>query len=126
MDQYFFKPLFFVIFFVGCVAYMNYDYSIRLYNIGNKTIDEVEIVSQKGYWHNAGVIIADAWKTYIGPIDYPPSDEFTLSWIDSNQQKHSQKVDLRPLVKNGFRGKIIFKINADNEVSIEARPRTKR
>jgi len=122
-DMKMIKKLFIILiafYMCGCIANWH-NYNVRVYNVGSKQLNDVELESNKGFWHSPGVLVPDAWKTYIGPIKFTASALYTFSWQSSNGEIIQKKIDLRTEVPKDFTGTLIFKIDDNNELTYETK-----
>lgn len=112
--------LVFVMLFNGCYFFQAYyDYTVNAKNVGQEMIDDVEITTSSGFWHETGYLSGNAMKGLGGPQSVPPNDIYTIIVERRYQMPIKKVIDLRDKVKNNFRGDIIFVIDDNNHISYE-------
>ncbi len=108
----------------GCsMGKVYYDYIVDVKNVGVQKFHDVEIESQQGFWFRTGYLVGGSVAGIGSPQPAPPNDIFTIILKREDGKKTEQVIDLRDKVEKGYRGRLLFIVNDDNELKYELQVR---
>jgi len=98
----------------------SYPYRVVVVNLSQEPITENRVLDSSGkYNYGVGNVGLLGYKVIAGPMQTSPSDEFTVTWKDSQQRVHTQKIDVRSRVRSNFKGELVFVFGADRKFTVE-------
>ena len=72
--------------------------------------------SSKGIAHAPGRLIPGARKTIAGPFKLPYADKWTVAWKTAKGEQFEKGLDLTGKLPKHFEGRLVFVIDADNNL----------
>ena len=119
MKTYYCVACVFAMLLTSCAALMpgRYDYNLEVRNIGTERVSDCEVTSEKGLWHQPGVLIPAAGGTVAGPFKYPYADRWTVTWKTAKGEKLTKKLDLTKAFPKPFKGRLVLTIDKDNNLA---------
>lgn len=103
----------------GCATYVfnGYQYDVVLRYTGKGPISNCKISSTKGVEYEAGFMIPGFDKTMAGPFRHTAADQWTVRWKPATGDEIAKKLDLTTELPKQFEGRLIFVIDAFNNLS---------
>ena len=95
-----------------------YDTGVRVYFDRTTTVSDVEVWSREGLYHKFGIGVPDTGKTYVGPMEHNPRDQYAMRWKDNKEVVHEFLWDARKTNFSLYHRYIVFSIDEDNEVTV--------
>lgn len=108
----------------GCASVFatSYNYNLVVKNTGKEEIWCSLVASAKGMAHEPGRLIAGARKTVAGPFKVPYADKWTVAWKTAKGEKFEKTLDLTDELPKKFEGRLVFTIDATNNLSFVTEP----
>jgi hypothetical protein len=102
----------------GCVSVFaaSYNYNLAVKNTGKEEVWCSLVASAKGIAHEPGVVIPGKSKTFAGPFKLPYADKWTVAWKTAKGEKFEKTLDLTDKFPKKFEGRLVFTIDADNNL----------
>jgi len=94
-----------------------YNYHLEVRNIGTERVSECEVTSEKGFKQRLGLLVPKAGDTTLGPFKYPYADRWTITWQTTKGEKLEKTLDLTDKFPKRFEGRLVFTIDATNNLS---------
>ena len=100
---------------LSCVT--DYRYAVVLQNDGTSKLTDTTVVYD-GFRSIGGNLIPKSKKTHLSPR-YPIPDKATVVWRTPDGVLHEKEVEVKRRVPAKFHGDIFFKIDDQNNVTVE-------
>ena len=103
----------------GCASMLaaSYNYNLAVKNTGKEDVWCSLVASAKGIAHEPGVVIPGKSKTFAGPFKRPYADKWTVAWKTAKGEKFEKTLDLTEKFPKKFEGRLVFTIDATNNLS---------
>jgi hypothetical protein len=103
----------------GCASMLaaSYNYNLAVKNTGKEDVWCSLVASAKGIAHEPGVVIPGKSKTFAGPFKRPYADKWTVAWKTAKGEKFEKTLDLTEKFPKKFEGRLVFTIDANNNLS---------
>lgn len=103
----------------GCVGVLgaSYNYNLAVKNIGKEDVWCSLVASAKGIAHEPGRVVPGKSATFAGPFKLPYADKWTVEWKTANGEKFEKTLDLTDKFLKRFEGRLVFTIDASNNLS---------
>src|SRR5690242_1758169 len=103
----------------GCASMFaaSYNYNLAVKNTGKEDVWCSLVASAKGISHEPGIVIPGKSKTFAGPFKRPYADKWTVAWKTAKGEKFEKTLDLTDKFPKKFEGRLVFTIDADNNLS---------
>ena len=103
----------------GCAGAfaVSYNYNLTVRNTGKDEVWCLLAVSAEGIAHEPGRLVPGARATFAGPFKRPYADKWTVAWKTAKGEKFEKMLDLRDKFPKKFEGRLVFTIDADNNLS---------
>jgi hypothetical protein len=107
------------VFLTGCgtVFGASHNYDLAVKNIGKEEVWCSLVASVKGIAHEPGRVIPGADKTFAGPFKHPYADKWTVTWKTAKGKEITKILDLANKFPKRFAGRLVFTIDAENNLS---------
>jgi len=111
-------------FVTGCVSVLDasFNYNLVVKNTGKEVIWCSLVASSRGIAHEPGRLVAKASASFAGPFKYPYADKWKVEWKTLKQEKFSKDIDLTDKIQKRFAGRLVFIIDAENNLSFLTEP----
>ncbi len=102
----------------GCMSVFgaSYNYNLAVKNTGTEEVWCSLVASAKGIAHEPGRLVPGARATFAGPFKRPYADKWTVAWKTAKGEKFEKTVDLTDKFPKKFEGRLVFIIDADNNL----------
>ena len=104
---------------MGCagVFAVSHNYNLAVKNSCKEDVWCSLVASAKGIAHEPGVVIPGKSKTFAGPFRSSYADKWTVAWKTAKGEKFEKTLDLTNKFPKKFEGRLVFTIDATNNLS---------
>lgn len=94
----------------------SYNYNVAVKNVGKEDVWCSLVASTQGIAHEPGLVIPGKSKTFAGPFRVSYADKWTIHWKTAKGERIAKSLDLTDKFPNKFEGRLVFTIDADNNL----------
>ncbi len=103
----------------GCASLLadSYNYNLSVRNTGTNSLWCSLVASSGGMAHEPGVLVPGKGKTFAGPFKVSYADNWTVAWKTAKGETYEKTLNLTDKFAKPFEGRLIFIIDASNNLS---------
>jgi len=123
------KPIFLLLVAVtalvtGCANMFaaSYNYNVAVKNVGKENLWCSLVASTQGIAHEPGLVVPGKSKTFAGPFKRSYADKWTVDWKTAKGEEVVRTLDLTHKFPKKFEGRLVFTIDANNNLSFIIEP----